>query len=121
MIYENHPEHRKITLAASLRLKILSDTGINTTDELHFKKNRGQPPKVKMKKTDRVVSTYRHADTGIPLRSPQVNDEFSSQPEINPGPPVRDKDVPLNLEVNPGPPRPRSGTNWLIREIRIKE
>ena len=38
------------------------------------------------------------------LRSPQVNDELLSQPEVNPGPPDRDKDAPSNLEVNPGPP-----------------
>ena len=39
----------------------------------------------------------------MPLRSPQVNDELLSQPEVNPGPPDRDKDAPSNLEVNPGP------------------
>ena len=65
-IYENpqrdHP-------GSTYEVKLLSDTWIIPTDELHVKKNRGRPPKVKI--------TDRHADKGIPPRSPQVNDVFS--------------------------------------------
>ena len=49
-----------------------------------------------MKNIARVASADRHADKAIPLRSPQVYDEFSSQPEMNPGPPDRDKDTLSN-------------------------
>ena len=57
-------------------VKILSATGIIPTDELHVKKNRGRPPKVKMNNTARVASEDRHTDKGIPLRSPQVMMNF---------------------------------------------
>ena len=33
-----------------------------------------------------------------------MNNELSSQSEVHPGPPERDKDKTLNPEVNPGPP-----------------
>ena len=72
-------------------------------DKVYDKKARGQPPKVKFKNTDRVASADNHAGKDISLRSPQVYDEFSSQPEVHPVPPEQDRLEAVNPEVKSGP------------------
>ena len=74
---------------------------------LYIKKKQGPTTKGK-KNTARVASAVTHAD--------KVNDEFSSQPEVNLGPPDSDKDAPLNPEVNPGPPERDKPAYFLSEE-----